>query len=108
MWNNISRDKKAYNALKTDKRQKSCAVAERFIGHYGNDIVFQDSFTPTTIKHFTGKIDGAVYGSPQKKANGNIGFDNLFIAGTDQGFLGIVGSMLSGVSMVNQNILTKL
>jgi hypothetical protein len=43
-----------------------------------------------------------------KIKDGNIGYDNLFIAGTDQGFLGIVGSMLSGVSIVNQHILPKL
>jgi len=40
--------------------------------------------------------------------DGNIGYPNLFLAGTDQGFLGIIGSMLSGVSIVNQHILPKL
>ena len=31
--------------------------------------------------------------------------DNLYIAGTDQGFLGIIGAMLSGISMANFHIL---
>jgi len=33
--------------------------------------------------------------------------ENLFICGTDQGFLGIVGAMLSGISMANLHVLQK-
>jgi len=61
-----------------------------------------------TIERFTAKKEGAIYGCPDKIKDGNIGYDNLFLAGTDQGFLGIVGAMLSGVSMVNQHILSRL
>jgi hypothetical protein len=32
----------------------------------------------------------------------------LFLAGTDQGYLGIIGSMLSGITIVNQHILRSL
>ncbi len=46
-----------------------------------------------------------VYGSPVKIADGTTPWPNLFIAGTDQGYLGIVGAMLSGVSIVNRHIL---
>ncbi len=71
-------------------------------------MIFSDCFTPLTVERFTGKHGGAIYGSPEKIRDGVIGYDNLVLAGTDQGFLGIVGSMLSGVSMVNQHILSKL
>ncbi len=37
-----------------------------------------------------------------------MGYENLVLAGTDQGFLGIVGAMLSGVAMVNRHILSKI
>ena len=77
----------------------------KIVGNYGRDIVYQDSFTPLTIERFTGKDQGAVYGSPVKIKDGRTPMQNLFIAGTDQGFLGIVGSMLSGVTIVNQHLL---
>jgi hypothetical protein len=67
--------------------------------------VFTDMFTPRTITKFTGHLGGAVYGAPNKSKNGLTQFGNLFLAGTDQGFLGIVGAMLSGISMSNRHIL---
>ena len=51
---------------------------------------------------------GAVYGCPVKLKDGRTNFDNLYIAGTDQGYLGIIGSMLSGVTVVNQHILQRI
>ena len=37
----------------------------------------------------------------QKYRIGVAPISNLFLCGTDQGFLGIVGSMLSGIAMAN-------
>ena len=31
--------------------------------------------------------------------------ENLFLCGTDQGFLGIIGSMLSGITIANLHLL---
>jgi phytoene dehydrogenase-like protein len=67
--------------------------------------VATDMFTPTTVEHFTGHFRGAIYGSPVKNPGGRTALSNLFVCGTDQGMLGIVGSMLSGISMANQHIL---
>jgi phytoene dehydrogenase-like protein len=64
-----------------------------------------DMFTPRTITKFTGRLGGAIYGSPQKIRDGRTSIDNLYLAGTDQGFLGIIGAMLSGISMANFHIL---
>jgi len=50
-------------------------------------------------------VDGAVYGSPAKRRDGRTGIENLFVIGTDQGLVGIVGTMLSGVLMANQHAL---
>jgi phytoene dehydrogenase-like protein len=107
-WKGFSRDKEMYKEQKQIAASSSSAVLEKIIGDFRDYIVFEDTFTPLTINKFTSKKEGAIYGSPVKVKDGNIGFANLFLAGTDQGFLGIIGSMLSGVSMVNQHILPKI
>ena len=66
-----------------------------------------DMFTPRTITKFTGHFGGAIYGSPTKQRQGRTALANLYLCGTDQGFLGIVGAMLSGISMANYHILQK-
>jgi phytoene dehydrogenase-like protein len=67
--------------------------------------VATDMFTPTTVEKFTGHFRGAIYGAPDKNPSGATALSNLYLCGTDQGMLGIVGSMLSGISMANQHIL---
>jgi phytoene dehydrogenase-like protein len=66
-----------------------------------------DMFTPRTITKFTGHFGGAIYGAPVKHRQGRTELSNLYLCGTDQGFLGIVGAMLSGISMANYHILQK-
>ncbi|MDE6575820.1 MAG: phytoene dehydrogenase, partial [Opitutales bacterium] len=68
-------------------------------------LLDRDFFTPLTIERFTGRVNGAIYGSPQKIYDGILPIKNLFLCGTDQGFLGIIGAMLSGISIVNQHLL---
>jgi len=80
---------------------KECGMSSQY------EILFKDIFTPTTIKRYTGHFGGTVYGSTDKSRNGTTPINGLFICGTDQGFLGIVGSMLSGISMANLHILTR-
>ena len=60
-----------------------------------------DMFTPRTVRKYTGHLNGAIYGAPNKIKDGRTHLDNLYLAGTDQGFLGIIGAMLSGISMAN-------
>ena len=67
--------------------------------------VTTDMFTPRTITKFTGHLGGAIYGAPAKNRQGRTPLANLYLCGTDQGFLGIVGAMLSGISMANFHIL---
>lgn len=69
--------------------------------------VARDMFTPRTIEYFTGHIGGAVYGAPEKSRSGKTSWSNLYLAGTDQGFLGITGAMLSGISMANAHVLSS-
>jgi len=70
-------------------------------------VVATDMFTPRTITRYTGHFGGAIYGSPVKNRHGRTALDNLYLCGTDQGFLGIIGAMLSGISMANLHVLQK-
>jgi len=110
IWRNINNDtdKALYRAEKKFWAERSREVLGKIIGNCDENIVYEDSFTPVTIERFTSRVNGAVYGSPHKVKDGRTRFNNLYIAGTDQGYLGIVGALLSGVTMVNQHILNKI
>ena len=95
----------AYGPMKQQWTNASVLASEEIIGNYHQSIVYQDSFTPLTIERFTRKAQGAVYGSAIKIRDGLTPWPNLFIAGTDQGYLGIVGAMLSGITVVNRHLL---
>ncbi|WP_075095574.1 phytoene desaturase family protein [Planctomyces sp. SH-PL14] len=79
--------------------------ALRFMPDFRPHVVDTDIFTPKTIKRFTGHARGAVYGAPRKILTGETPVENLFLCGTDQGFLGIIGSMLSGITIANNQLL---
>ena len=102
-WNEL--DKNAYTIQKESCLNESMAKAEIFIPGLKNYVLSHDMFTPKTIERFTGRQQGAVYGTPDKTSDGRTRIKNLFIAGTDQGYLGIIGSMLSGISIANAHVL---
>jgi len=81
------------------------ASAVRFIPDFRSRVIDTDLFTPTTIRRFTGHDNGAVYGAPHKQLDGTTRFKNLYLCGTDQGYVGIVGALVSGVSMANRHCL---
>ena len=102
-WSTLSDDD--YKILKESLLSKSLIVAKEIIGTEIPKPIFTDSFSPLTIERFTGHFNGAIYGSPKKNKLGITELKGLYICGTDQGFLGITGSMLSGISMANMHIL---
>ncbi len=106
-WKKNHSTKDSYLSQKSITTSASRSNLEKIIGNFHQNIVYEDTFTPLTIERFTAKKEGAIYGSPRKIKDGELGYKNLFLAGTDQGLLGIIGSMLSGVTMVNQHILPK-
>jgi len=105
LWNKLDDDE--YKAQKAAWLETTLKEVVKFVPDFRGSIVYSDVFTPKTIHRFTGHLNGAVYGTPNKIKTGRTHLDNLFICGTDQGFLGIVGAMLSGVSMANLHILQK-
>ncbi len=98
-----------YVEAKEQWRPRICAAAREFMPDssldFDSDCIAQDMFTPKTVVRYTGRKRGAIYGAPQKSKDGTTPVSNLFICGTDQGFLGIVGSMLSGIAMANTHAL---
>jgi len=80
-------------------------VSRRFLPDIRPFTVETDMFTPTTVVRYTGHDGGAIYGSPQKRYDGMTFLPNLFLCGTDQGFVGIIGSLVSGISMANRHLL---
>jgi phytoene dehydrogenase-like protein len=105
LWNRL--DKEGYKAQKVAWLETTLREVVKFVPDFRGSIVYSDIFTPKTIYKYTGHLNGAVYGTPNKIKTGRTHLENLFICGTDQGFLGIVGAMLSGISMANLHILQK-
>lgn len=98
-------DDQAYQRAKLEWYDRSAAKAVEFVADFRNHVVDTDFFTPNTIRRFTWHDNGAVYGAPRKKFDGTTHVQNLFICGTDQGFVGIVGAIVSGISIANQHLL---
>jgi len=98
----------AYTLAKQNFYERSvAAVTPAHLPDFRPRVQLVDMFTPRTITHFTGHEGGAVYGSPKKSRTGETGIKGLTIMGTDQGFLGIIGAALSGISMANRWVLSR-
>lgn len=106
-WKRFISDPIGYQHAKEDVLQAMMDTTETIIARFRDHIIYYDMFTPLTVEKFTSHINGAVYGTPNKIKDGRTHLKNLFICGTDQGFLGIVGAMLSGISMANLHVLQK-
>jgi len=94
-----------YQARKVHWQQAVLAAAVRHVPDFRAHIVAGDMFTPTTVQRFTGHDHGAVYGAVKKRYDGTTPWNNLFLCGTDQGFVGIVGALVSGIAMANLHCL---
>jgi len=102
-WAALSEDD--YRLEKLRWYDRAVASAVRFLPDFRQRVIATDMFTPTTIHRFTGHVNGAVYGAPEKVKDGTTHLKNLFICGTDQGWVGIIGSIVSGISIANRHLL---
>ena len=98
----ISLEDEEYQLAKLRCYDRVFESGVRFMPDVRNHIIDTDMFTPKTIRRFTSHDNGAVYGAPRKKLDGETPVSNLFLCGTDQGFVGIIGAMFSGVAMANR------
>lgn len=94
-----------YYPAKEEWCDRMVASALSHLPDFREHVVDVDVFTPRTIHKFTGHRQGAVYGAPVKVLDGRTPIEHLYLCGTDQGFLGIIGSMLSGITMANNHLL---
>lgn len=105
----FSADEAAYSRAKESWFGEIQKSARRFLPTPKTDVdasrLATDMFTPRTVKHFTGHLRGAIYGAPQKRRTGRTHLKNLYLCGTDQGYLGIIGAMLSGITVANLHVL---
>lgn len=100
-------DEDSYVAQKRSYEEKVMERAAEYIPTIREHVVCTDMFTPRTIQAYTGHINGAVYGAPRKLRDGRTRLENLFICGTDQGFVGIIGAMMSGITIANLHVLLE-
>ncbi len=91
-----------YGAIQASIRRFLPAADEAAVA---TATVATDMFTPRTVAKFTGRLNGAIYGSAVKSLDGRTALANVHLCGTDQGLIGIVGAMLSGIAMANDRIL---
>jgi phytoene dehydrogenase-like protein len=98
-WHGLERS--PYEAKKAEVAESAKALVKKLMPAYQAQLRFTDVFSPTTIERYTWHLGGTVYGSIDKSRDGRTPVEGLYIIGTDQGFLGIVGSILSGISMAN-------
>ncbi len=109
-WKALSPD--AYAVAKVDWFARLNRVARAHLppvtdARHDAALVATDMFTPTTVVRYTGRLNGAIYGSTEKRRDGRTHLSNLFLIGADQGFLGITGAILSGISMANLHCLRE-
>lgn len=102
----------AYRAAKADWLGRLNRVARSHLpavadAEHDGALVATDMFTPRTVRKYTGRLNGAIYGATEKRRDGRTHLANLFLIGTDQGFLGITGALLSGISMANLHCLRE-
>ena len=83
------------------------ATAARYVPDFRSAVIDSDMFTPKTIHRYTGHENGAIYGSPTKNYAGTTPFSNLYVCGTDQGMVGIIGAIISGITVANRYLLSS-
>lgn len=102
-WCALSADQ--YQLEKLRWYDRAAEVAVRYIPDFRRHVIDVDVFTPKTIHRFTRHVNGTVYGAPHKQLDGRTHLPNLFVCGTDQGLVGIIGSILSGITIANRHCL---
>jgi len=66
-----------------------------------------ESLTPRTVVTYTRHHNGGIYGGSEKTFDGTTPVENLFVVGNDQGGIGIMGALTSGVIVSNFQVILK-
>jgi phytoene dehydrogenase-like protein len=95
----------SYRLAKLRWYDRMVASAVRFVPDFRSAVIDTEMFTPATIRRYTGHEQGAVYGAAEKRYDGRTHLKNLYICGNDQGLVGIVGTIISGINIANRYLL---
>ncbi len=101
-------DEDTYSEKKEAARARlEAELREKLPGllHIPDDAV-NETMTPRTVHRYTSHVDGAIYGGADKSFSGETRHRNLFLVGNDQGGIGVVGALISGIVVANLKILT--
>jgi phytoene dehydrogenase-like protein len=98
-------DAPTYRQQKLYWHERLAAAAVQFVPDFRAAVVETDVSTPLTFERFTGHHGGAIYGAEEKRYDGTTHLENLFVCGNDQGLVGVVGAILSGINVVNRYLL---
>lgn len=103
-WSNMPEEE--YRLAKLKWFDRSLESAVQFVPEFRHHVIETDMFTPRTIYRYTWHDNGAVYGAPEKRLDGRTKYDGLYICGTDQGYVGIIGTIISGILVANRHLLS--
>ena len=69
--------------------------------------LYTESLTPKTVKRYTHHFNGSIYGNQTKSFDGHTPVKGLFVIGNDQGGIGIMGTLTSGIIVSNYQIILR-
>ncbi|MBF0312694.1 MAG: NAD(P)/FAD-dependent oxidoreductase [Oligoflexia bacterium] len=113
-WEKLRKVRADYLRAKEYVLEESIKLVLRYLKREGvelsyleikDKIIFHDVFTPWTIRRYGGREGAAVYGHERKSRDGKTPYSQLYLCGSDQGFVGVVGAMLSGIAIANQYVI---
>lgn len=104
-WSRLVRDD--YDLAKKAAFEQLAVAAASVVGDVRPLAQDVDLFTPLTIERFTGHDGGAIYGGADKRFDGTTPVSNLFVCGNDQGLVGVVGALMSGITVANRHVLAE-
>jgi phytoene dehydrogenase-like protein len=103
-WRHLNDEQ--YLAQKQQYRDELLAISAEYYPQLATvPATVEDTFTPLTVEHYTGHPGGTIYGGETKTWDGKTAVPNVFVIGNDQGGVGIVGALTSGVVVTNFNLL---
>ena len=100
--------KREYRQRKQLRAEKLFRLAGRlYPSLLSEKPVYVDTFSPRTIRRFTQHPNGTLYGGTVKAFDGRTPLKNLLIIGNDQGGIGIMGALTSGILISNYAVLVN-
>ncbi|HSH09298.1 MAG TPA: NAD(P)/FAD-dependent oxidoreductase [Oceanipulchritudo sp.] len=101
-------DKKAYREKKAVRAAELMRLAAEIYPGLGGAVpLLVDTFTPVTIRRYTSHPNGTLYGGELKAFDGRTPVKNLMVIGNDQGGIGIMGALTSGILVSNYSVLVS-